>query len=481
VSRAGALKFRVAMAALAALVAPLASGAQRAPAAVASRSGFSDRAAPRAASPVTATPAIERETAAWLAALALGCVDRLQAPPGEIEGPQLRGAMPLPGASKPVPDESNLKAVPYLWIMRYQIVPDYSRYRGFWGCTDWHSAVSSTWVLARIATSPAAAPATSAMIHDSLADHLGRGSMNGELSFFQAMTAAPPVPSTFGPQPNGGINGFERPYGYAWLLELQAALLAAQDDRVRALAPNVAPLAAWMRDQLRQHMEDLAAPVRTGAQNNSAFILAMMLDFAEASRDADLEDRVARVARRFYAADKGCPLAGEQPGTAGPGGTARGAGTGWRAAAAGTNDLSLPAASAPAAPVDNREDAAAGPAFLSPCLSEAALMARILDPGKFAGWFATFLPPLDSADLAPLRVPLMAGPDGGDGARAAALSFQRGMALKTIANALRSGDPRVAVLRQWATLQGRRGFELMRQDGAASHWLPAYALLYLEN
>jgi hypothetical protein len=72
-------------------------------------------------------------------------------------------------------------------------------------------------------------------------------------------------------------------------------------------------------------------------------------------------------------------------------------------------------------------------------------------------------------------------PSVDDRARFASVSLQRGYALKAIADHLPADDPRVSVLNRLSAAHGALGLKLMRGDLLGTHWLPAYALLYLEN
>ena len=50
--------------------------------------------------------------------------------------------------------------------------------------------------------------------------------------------------------------------------------------------------------------------------------------------------------------------------------------------------------------------------------------------------------------------------------------------MERIARALPAKDQRVVVWRRLATMQARRGFELLRDETAGISWVPAQAVLY---
>ena len=122
---------------------------------------------------------------------------------------------------------------------------------------------------------------------------------------------------------------------------------------------------------------------------------------------------------------------------------------------------------------------AGGNDILSPCLSEAAFMARVLPAATFLTWFDNFLPPLQSARFGPLLETPGAAATGNERARFSSLALQRAYALEHIAHALPATDARVAVLRRLSAIQAERGLQLLRAETTGTHWLPAFALLYL--
>lgn len=203
----------------------------------------------------------------------------------------------------------------------------------FYGSYDWHSAVHMHWLLARLLRLHPAIPERSAI--EGLFDrHLTASNIARELASFN------------GP---GGLT-FERPYGWAWLLELQAELI-----RLRRWYPEVTPLADTLAARFIRFFEASAYPVRAGAHGNTAFAAILALDYARTARNPDLESAIEAAARGWYLGDRDYPAAYEP----------------------------------------------SGDDFLSPALVEALLMKRILPAGEFREWLNRFLPP----DLGPLSRP----------------------------------------------------------------------------
>src|SRR3954462_1743513 len=203
----------------------------------------------------------------------------------------------------------------------------------FYGSYDWHSAVHMHWLLARLLRLHPGIPERRA-IEARLALPLSTSAIGRELAFFDSP---------------GGLT-FERPYGWAWLLELQAELV-----RLQRWHREVAALADALALRFVRFFETLAYPVRAGTHGNTAFAAILALDYARTAARSDLAAAIESAARRWYLGDRDYPVAYEPSG----------------------------------------ED------FLSPALVEAVLMKRILPDGQFSEWLNRFLP----HDLGPLSRP----------------------------------------------------------------------------
>src|SRR3954469_3515017 len=194
----------------------------------------------------------------------------------------------------------------------------------FYGSYDWHSAVHMHWLLARVLRLHPAL-AESAAISALLDKHLSAESMRHELAFFNS--------------PGGRT--FERPYGWAWLLKLQAELIV-----LGRWHQAMAPLAAEIAERFAAYVHGSPYPVRAGAHGNTAFACILALDYAEAAENSLLKREIQAAAKRWYARDRDAPVAYEP----------------------------------------SSDD------FLSPALVEALLMRRLLPQAEFTGWMKAFLP-----------------------------------------------------------------------------------------
>jgi len=193
----------------------------------------------------------------------------------------------------------------------------------FYGSYDWHSAVHMHWTLVRVLRLFPQKKEIVALLDR----HLAPPALAAELRYFES-----PAGRTF-----------ERPYGWAWLLELQAELLRLGEAR---WADAVQPLASELARRMATFVNGAPYPIRAGTHGNTAFAGLLALDYARVAKDAALEDEIRMAARRWYRADRNAPL---------------------------TYEPSLDE-------------------FLSPALIEAALMREVLPDAEFAAWLKAFLP-----------------------------------------------------------------------------------------
>src|SRR6202008_67374 len=94
--------------------------------------------------------------------------------------------------------------------------------------------------------------------------------------------------------------GFERPYGWAWLLKLPAELIRHGGrpwaERMQALAPAFA-------DRFTASLPNRAYPIRPGVHSSTAFAFALTRDYAEAA-DPELLALITERARSWYLGDR---------------------------------------------------------------------------------------------------------------------------------------------------------------------------------
>ncbi len=289
----------------------------------------------------------------------------------------------------------------------------------FYGCYDWHSAVHGHWLLARLTRRfPEAEFASGARM--ALDQNLTDERVAGELDFVSKK----------------GRRGFERPYGLAWLLQLDAELhewsadpKSSDDDRRRAARwrETLAPLIANAVERLVEFLDKLEHPVRVGEHEQTAFSAGLIHDWAVSVGDQSMQDLLAARAGVWYGDDRDCPVDYEP----------------------------------------------SGQDFLSPCLAEADFMRRVLPPGEFAAWLDGFMPGSLPGMLEPVHVPF----DEEDAfGHLHGLHLSRAWMLHGIMSALPEDDGRKAAMAALAARNAEAGFAGVDPNNyVGSHWLGSFA------
>ena len=284
----------------------------------------------------------------------------------------------------------------------------------FWGCFDWHSSVHGHWMLARLARLEPDAPFASAA-RAALERSLTEEGIRGEVAYLRAP----------------GREGFERPYGLAWLLQLGAELREWDDPDAARWATALAPLEAAAVERLAEWMPKLAYPIRGGEHSQTAFAFGLALDWARIAGETGFEALLEKTSRDLYLADRNCPLSYEP----------------------------------------------SGHDFLSPCLAEADLVRRLLPPEEFSRWLEAFLPGIPE-DSGPEWLAIGRVTDRVDGklAHIDGLNLSRAWMLEGVAAALPLADLRHISLRAAATAHAHAGLEgVSDAHYAGSHWLGSFA------
>ncbi|HEV2067075.1 MAG TPA: DUF2891 domain-containing protein [Thermomicrobiales bacterium] len=293
----------------------------------------------------------------------------------------------------------------------------------FYGCFDWHSCVEMHWVVVRLLRLfPDAVPAQQARA--TLDELLTTENVAAEINFFS----------------NPNHRSLERPYGWGWLLTLSQELETWDDANGKQWASIVRPLAELLATNLANWLPNLTYPQRTGVHPNTAFALSRSYDWAT-RRAAKGDDRLLTAIR-----------------TAAPR---------WF-----LNDVDYPAHFEPS-----------GSDFLSPALTEAELMSRLLPAPEFPGWLERFLPGLADGQPASLFQPATVS-DVTDGqiAHLHGLNLSRAWAFIVLADRLAPHDARINPLREAAERHAAAALPYVVGTGyMVEHWLAAYATLLLSS
>ncbi|MEO7814062.1 MAG: DUF2891 domain-containing protein [Sphingomicrobium sp.] len=271
----------------------------------------------------------------------------------------------------------------------------------FFGSFDWHSCVHGWWTLLtlrRMFPGMDAAGTIDALANASFTPD----KVAAELAYLERPLSA----------------GFERPYGWGWLLALHQ-----EEPRLESLAMAIA-------ERFKTYLAKLTYPIRTGTHANTSFALILALDWAE-TRDPQLATTIRAWASDKFAADRDCQA--WEPG---------------------------------------------GDEFLSSALTEALLMRRCLGDAAFADWFAAFLPRIATRDPATLFIPATVS-DRSDGkiAHLDGLNLSRAWCWRGIAAALLPAERAVALAAADEHLS--TALPHIAGDYMGEHWLASFALLAL--
>jgi len=285
----------------------------------------------------------------------------------------------------------------------------------FYGSFDWHSCVHGYWLLATLLRLRPEIPEAETIV--ALFDDAFTPEKVGvEIAYLTRPES----------------RGFERPYGWAWSLMLQAELLRHKD---RPWAATHAPLAAAFRQRFESFLPIADYPVRTGTHFNTAFALVLATEYAVMTDDQGFFDLLQNRALLWYGQDAACQ--------------------GWEPS---------------------------GDDFLSPALIEAEAMRRLLPRESFDTWFPRFLPDLADRQPATLFSPARVS-DRSDGkiAHLDGLNLSRAWCWRLLAAAMPEQDPAKPLAINAALNHLAAAIPHIAGDYMGEHWLATFALLALEN
>ena len=290
----------------------------------------------------------------------------------------------------------------------------------FYGSLDWHSCVEMHWLLVRLLR----------LAGESVPAGELRGLLDSQFTVDKLAVEAGFVASVDGRH--------ERPYGWAWALALVHEIASLGDAHARRWLTAIAPLADALTNGFLDWLPKATYPVRYGVHANSAFALSVALPFAARQAQAGLPDLAAAIEAKAL---------------------------GWFA-----GDADYPGSYEPS-----------GHDFLSPALTEAELMSRLLAQPEFADWLAAFLPGIAGGEPATLFTPAVVS-DASDGqiAHLHGLNASRAYCWRRIAENLPDGDARIGP----ALAAARRHLDaalphVIGDDYMVEHWLAAYVVLAL--
>ena len=286
----------------------------------------------------------------------------------------------------------------------------------FYGSFDWHSCVHGYWLLATVLRrfpKIHEAGRIAAVFDAQLVD----GNVEKEAEYFLR-----PLRATF-----------ERPYGWAWLLMLDAELSRHDTSEAKRWKSALSRLTHVIVDRYAGFLPRATYPVRVGTHFNSAFALALAIEYASVAGDEDFRNVLTGKAVEWYGNDLDCQA--WEPG---------------------------------------------GDDFLSSALMEAECMRRALEPDAFGDWFNGFLPQLGRGMPATLFAPATVS-DRSDGkiAHLDGLNLSRAWCWRSLADTFTDRDARREIAVKAAQKHLDAGLPHVTGDYMGEHWLATFAVLAL--
>jgi len=294
------------------------------------------------------------------------------------------------------------------------VKPPRDLYPSFYGCYDWHSSVHGHWLLTRLARLYPENDLSAESI-EKLNKSFTAENLIKETNYIKGI----------------GRKAFERPYGIAWLLQLVGELEEWNDNKsAKQWRENIKPLEEILSQRIEDWLPKLTYPVRSGQHSQTAFALGLIIDWARTTGNEDLAFLIEQRSIDYFANDKNCPISYEP----------------------------------------------SGADFLSPCLAEADLMRRVLEPVSFSVWLNDFINiPIDE-NVNWLEPAIVSDPSDPKLAHLDGLNLSRAWMLEGIASGLPSDDPRIRSLLRAAEKHADSGLGAVTGEYyEGGHWLGSFA------
>lgn len=326
-------------------------------------------------------------------------------------GAALLAALPLKCIQQEYPNKINHVAV----NDSDQMQTPKDLHPAFYGCFDWHSTVHGHWMLVALLKQFPNLP-EAAIIRKKLNENITPQHIAKEIAYFNAPLS----------------KSFERTYGWAWLLQLQNTLLQWQDEDAQHWRNTLQPLCdtivqLWMRFLPKQ-----TYPNRTGVHPNTAFGMALALDYARTAHNHEFETALVQAAKQLFLNDRQAPAIWEPDGTD----------------------------------------------FLSPSLEEADLMRRVIPKKQFIAWFNDFYTRKSLQHLTVL--PVVSDRNDLTIVHLDGLSFSRSWCMQGIARQLPDTDTRKKMLQRSAIAHLNASLPHIASGSyGGEHWLASFAVYAL--
>lgn len=285
----------------------------------------------------------------------------------------------------------------------------------FYGCFDWHSSVHGHWMLVKLLKQFPDLQSAS-KIRAILSNHFTEPAIQEEVKYFD-------MPLT---------SSWERTYGWAWLLQLDAELSDWDDADGKEWKKNLEPLTQKVVSLWRSFLPKQTYANRTGVHPNTAFGLSLAYDYAVKSNQEVFRKEIIAAAIGLFGKDKNAPVIWEPNGSD----------------------------------------------FISPSLQEAALMRKVMSKKDFLLWFNQFLSLDDIKQLS--QLPVVSDRKDLQIVHLDGLHFNRSWCMKNIAATLPDTDPKKKLLLSSAFKHLEAGLgNIATGEYGGEHWLASFAVYAL--
>ena len=287
----------------------------------------------------------------------------------------------------------------------------------FYGCFDWHSSVHGHWMLIRLLKTKPDIVNINEII-TKLNNSFNKSDVEVEAAYFTKYVTG---------------KGFERTYGWAWLLKLDEELVSWDSPMARQWHKNLQHLTNQIIKLWTEYLPKQTYPNRTGVHPNSAFALGFAIDWARVTGNKEFEQALTKKSMEFYGDNTETPAHLEPDGAD----------------------------------------------FFSPSLEIADLMRRILSGNDFEKWLNAFYMQKGIDRIS--EIPIVSDLSDYQTVHLVGLSFSRAWCMKGIAKSLPVGHPLKPHFEETAQKLLNNALPLVFDGNyGGEHWLASFALMALE-
>lgn len=288
----------------------------------------------------------------------------------------------------------------------------------FYGCLDWHSSVHGHWMLVKILKTYPDLPETAQIIQVLERSFLPEN-LQIEADYFTKYKLA---------------KGFERTYGWAWLLKLDEELQTWDSPLARKWHKSLQPLTQIIVQRWKEYLPKQTYPNRTGVHPNTAFGMVFALDWARTTKNIDFENLLVQRSKDYYLKNKAVAATIEPDGTD----------------------------------------------FLSPSLEIADLMRRVLSKKDFLPWFNQFYTSEGLKNV--LKLPVVSDRADYSIVHLDGLSLSKAWCLQGIAKQLPATDSRKKQFQETAVMFLQKTLpNIANGNYGGDHWLGSFAMYALNQ